>query len=143
MGPRVRVLCSLQCCRYEMFYPGSGSEHFFIPDSGSYIKRGTKHNNYRCLFSCSLCFQMQSFIVKKIIHSGFRIQKKISPDPRGEKAPDPGSGSATLIHSNSMTMLRGCHVQNFIFFLRLDFFIEIFYIIYNTLLRHIIGPKAH
>jgi hypothetical protein len=40
-------------------------------------------------------------ILKKIspknIPSGSGIRKKFIPDPRGKKAPDPGSGSATLL----------------------------------------------
>jgi hypothetical protein len=58
---------------------------FFIPDPGSYIKRGMKSKNY--LFSCFLWFQEEVFKVKKITHpgSGSRIQgvnKHRIPDPQ-------------------------------------------------------------
>jgi hypothetical protein len=65
--------------------PGSESERFSIPDPGSYIKRVMKNKNY--LLYCSLWFQEQVLIVKKIIclGSGSRIQ-----NPGGIKEPDLG-----------------------------------------------------
>jgi hypothetical protein len=67
---------------------------FFIPDPGSYIKRGMKNKNY--LFSCFLWFKEKILVGKKIIHpeSGSPFREKFIPDP------DPGSGSATLVEVN-------------------------------------------
>jgi hypothetical protein len=95
--------------------PGSGSQHFsipdlgygsqvltfFFPDPGSYIKRGMTNKNY--LFS----FSGVSFRRQKDNLSWIRIpdpdpgsDKYLSririSDPQGKKAPDPGSGSVTL-----------------------------------------------
>jgi hypothetical protein len=57
-----------------------------------------KNKNYRYLylFSCSLWFQEQVLIVKKIIHPGSGKIYPGDPDPGGNKEPDPGSGPATL-----------------------------------------------
>jgi hypothetical protein len=73
---------------------------FFIPDPGSYIKRGMKSKNH--LFSCFLWFQEEVVKVKKINNPelGSQIrEKKLSRirewDPGGKKSI--GSGSATLL----------------------------------------------
>jgi hypothetical protein len=76
---RIRIL--------RFFHSGSQIRirTFFIPDPGSYIKRGMKNKNY--LFSCFLWFQEEVFKVKNITHpgSGSRIQvvkKHRIPDPQ-------------------------------------------------------------
>jgi hypothetical protein len=84
------------------FNPDPYPKIFSIPDKnifhlGSYIKREMKNKNY-CLFSCSLRFQEQVLIGKKIpvpvIHPGSELRKILSririPDTGGKKAPDPG-----------------------------------------------------
>jgi hypothetical protein len=68
-----------------MFYPGSISEHFIIPDPDPLpIKRGITNKNYRVLFFMLLLEKV--LIVKKIINPG-------SPDPGGKKSLHPVSGS--------------------------------------------------
>jgi hypothetical protein len=73
-------------------YPASGSEHFLIPDPNpeSYMKSGMQ--TYFCLASYDLA--------KVLV---FVIVQKIQDHPGGKKAPDPGSGSATLsrVRANS------------------------------------------
>jgi hypothetical protein len=86
-----------QYCGSGMFYPGSDpffipdprSKHFFIPCHGSYMK--SRIQTY--FFSCFLCLQGQS-LSHKSIRSG--IRKKFIPDLGAKKAPDHGSGSASL-----------------------------------------------
>jgi hypothetical protein len=90
-----------------MFYPGSGSDHFLIPDPDpnifsslipdpvSYMKSECKSTGYGTFFLASNAFRSKAlvlFIVKKIRDPG----KKFIPDPGGKKAPDPGSRSATM-----------------------------------------------
>jgi hypothetical protein len=91
-----------QCWAYRMFYPGSGSDHFLIPDSDPNIFscRILHEKMYaNLLFSCSLCFQEQSLSLSQS-QKDLGSRKNSSwiriSNPEGKKAPDPGS--ATLIH---------------------------------------------
>jgi hypothetical protein len=81
----------------------------FIPDPTVFSSRILHENwNANLLFSCFLCFQAQSLSLshsQKDTRSG--IRKKFIPDLGGKKAPDPGSGSATL-NSQSYTCKHFC-----------------------------------
>jgi hypothetical protein len=103
-----------QCCASGMFYPRSGSDHFFLsriadPDLiiFSFRIRDLTWKVESKLFSCFLCFQERILILS---HSqkepGSGIQEPGSgknssriPDSGGKKAPNPGSASATLVQT--------------------------------------------
>jgi hypothetical protein len=42
------------------------------------------------------------------VNLGYEIRKKFNPDPGGKKAPDPGSGSATLVMTTDFIKYRYC-----------------------------------
>jgi hypothetical protein len=114
------TVCKFQCC-------GSG---MFIPNPGSRIKKqqwktGVKKNKLSYLFFGAIHFTKLNYFIfemlKKKIWANFPriielLPKKLSlssrepgsgknlfwiPDPGVQKAPDPGSGSATLVNSTS------------------------------------------
>jgi hypothetical protein len=84
-----------------MFFPGPGSDHFFIPDPDpNNFSSRILHEKWNAilLFSCCLCFQEQSLNLghsEKDPSSG--IRKNFFPDPGGKKAPDPGSATLHCI----------------------------------------------
>jgi hypothetical protein len=89
--------------------PYPGSDHFLIPDPDPNIfSSRILHEKWNAhFFLSSYAFRSKVLvlvIVKKIRDPRSeigdprsRIRKKFIPDPEGKKAPDPGSGSATLI----------------------------------------------
>jgi hypothetical protein len=105
---------------------------FRIPGPTSYVKRGVPKVNIP--FSCCLRFLEQILRIAQFRNdnigtgnkdsedkvrkfhkkgAGYGIRKKSIPDPRGKKAPDLGSGSATLVpHIKKM---RGIPVFFYIF----------------------------
>ncbi len=105
----------LQCCGSGMFIPDPGSWFLPIPDPGSLIQKQEKREGWRknC---CNTFFWSHKF--HKIVHGPIfkelqDIVTKLSiiwvwdpgsgknlfriPDPGVKKAPDPGSGSTTLL----------------------------------------------
>jgi hypothetical protein len=81
---------------------------FFIPDPGSYIKRGMKSKNY--LFLASYGFRKKS-LSKKDNSSRIRI-----PDPGGKKASDPGSATlcASIICTEQCCGFKSSWIRTFL-----------------------------
>ncbi len=87
-----RILWENQCCESGMFIPDPGAEFFpfRIPDPGS--KRFPDPHPHQ---------RIKVFLPNKLFLSSRKYDLKFSsrirfPDPGVLKAPDPGSGSATL-----------------------------------------------